>query len=315
MDSRGWFAGSLLAVVLGPVLVFGPTDAGAAQRDRTPPTAPADLVITAFTSYTVSLAWRPATDNSGSFSYRLTADGWGGGTVTLPQTATSHELHLLAGYKYSISLRAVDAAGNTSPSSNTVSVTLPADRTAPSAPVLSVTGVTASTVSLAWEPSVDDGSYISYQVLINGGTIFWAGGTTSALIQGLEPATEYTFAVQGRDNWQNWSPLSNTVTVTTDPANPNDHTPPTPPTNLTASDYDCEVVLRWTQSTDDSDPQSVIRYEVFVNGRLDHAVIGTGRTVVYGDGTGLNEFTVVAVDVAGNRSDPASIMKDLFCQF
>jgi hypothetical protein len=74
-------------------------------------------------------------------------------------------------------------------------------------------------------------------------------------------------------------------------------------------------VLRWTQSTDDSDPQSVIRYEVFVNGRLDHAVIGTGRTVVYGDGTGLNEFTVVAVDVAGNRSDPASIMKDLFCQF
>jgi chitinase len=305
-----------MVVVLGLVLILGPTDAGAAAwRDRTPPTAPTNLVITAFTSYSVSLAWSPSTDNSGSFTYRLTASGWGGGTVIVPQAATSHTLNLLAGYKYSIGLRAVDAAGNTSPSSNTVTVTLPADRTAPTAPVLSVTDVTASTVSLAWEPSVDDGSYISYQVLINGGTIFWAGGVTSALIQGLTPATEYTFAAQGRDNWQNWSPLSNTVTVTTDPANPDDHTPPTPPTNLSASDYDCEVELRWTQSTDDYDSQSVIRYEVFVNGRLDHSVIGTGRTTVYGDGTGLNVFTVAAIDVAGNRSDPGSITIDLFCQF
>ena len=43
-----------------------------------------------------------------------------------------------------------DAKGRESKKSNTVTVTLPVDTTPPAAPVVSVTGTTSSTVSLAW---------------------------------------------------------------------------------------------------------------------------------------------------------------------
>jgi chitodextrinase len=304
-------AAVLLALVPGSSITSGQT------RDRTPPTAPTSLRVTALTSYVVSLAWNPSTDNSGSFSYRIYANGYSGGTVTVGRTSTTFDLRLLSGYKYQIYIYAVDAAGNKSATSNTVTVLLPADTTPPTAPVLSTTGATASTVSLAWDPSADDGPYVSYQVLMNGSPAVWAGGVTSLTAQGLTPSTTYTFSVQGRDNWNNWSPVSNEVTVTTQPSNPNDVTPPTMPGNLTdfGMTYGCEVWLFWTQSTDNEDPQSVLQYEISVNGRLDHVVIGRDRTILYGDVNGTNKFTVVAVDVAGNRSAAASIAFNLVdCQ-
>jgi chitodextrinase len=287
-------------------------------RDRTAPTAPANLHVTAVTSYTVSLAWIPSTDNSGSFAYRLEATGWpSGGTTTIGQAATTFTFRSEgAGHTYTFRLRAVDAAGNQSKPSNGVTVTLPGDKQAPTAPVLSVAGVMPSTVSLSWTPAIDDGPYVSYQVFINGAPAVWAGGVTSITVPGLTPSTAYTFSVQGRDNWQNWSPVSNEVSAVTEPSNPNDTTPPTPPANLRSSEFDCEVALRWTQSTDDEDPQPVIKYEVSVNGRLDHVVIGRGRTDVYGDVSGSNTFGVIAVDVAGNRSAPATLTLNLTgCSF
>lgn len=298
-------------------LVLSASSISAQSRDRTAPTAPTNLRVTSLTSYVVSLAWNPSADNSGAFSYRVNAKGYGGGTVTVAQTSTTFELRLLSGYQYSISVHAVDAAGNKSMSSNTVTVLLPADTTAPTAPVLSAGDVTASTVSLLWEASIDDGPYVSYQMLLNGSPAVWAGGVTSMTAQGLTPSTTYTFGVQGRDNWDNWSPLSNEITVTTQPSDPNDTMPPTAPTNLTDFGMTsvCEVWLFWTQSVDNVDPQSVLRYEVSVNGRLDHSVIGRDRTILYGDVNGQNVFTVAAVDVAGNRSAPATITFDLVqCQ-
>jgi hypothetical protein len=50
----------------------------------------------------------------------------------------------------------------------------------------------------------------------------------------------------------------------------------------------------------------VIAYEVYVNGRFDHATAQLiTRTIVYGDLHGVNDFAVIAVDSAGNRSAPA----------
>ena len=63
-------------------------------RDRTPPTAPTNLVVTATTENSVSLAWGPSTDNSGSFSYIICCAG--GTTVTVSQTVTSHTLEGLS---------------------------------------------------------------------------------------------------------------------------------------------------------------------------------------------------------------------------
>jgi hypothetical protein len=49
-------------------------------------------------------------------------------------------------------------------------------------------------------------------------------------------------------------------------------------------------------------------YEVYLNGVLDHTAIGTGRTILYATQAGENTFTVIAVDEAGNKSTPASIV-------
>jgi hypothetical protein len=61
--NTGLAAGAILLIV-----AFGASTAGAARRDRTPPTTPTNLRITATTDTTISLAWNASTDNSGNFS-------------------------------------------------------------------------------------------------------------------------------------------------------------------------------------------------------------------------------------------------------
>jgi hypothetical protein len=71
--------------------------------------------------------------------------------------------------------------------------------------------------------------------------------------------------------------------------------------------YDAEPWLFWEQSTDNVDPQSVIRCDVYVNGVLDHSLMGFGRTIVYGNPGVFNTYQVIAVDSAGNQSAPATL--------
>ena len=65
----------------------------------------------------------------------------------------------------------------------------------------------------------------------------------------------------------------------------------------------------WTQSTDDTDPQSQIRYEVYFNGvqHDDDGAIGGGSTIAYCRSvTGPAEIVVRAVDTSGNVSGPSN---------
>jgi chitodextrinase len=319
-----WHSQSFVVKVTGILLLLAMT-VGASPlsnqgRDRRPPTTPTNLRVTAVSSYRVSLAWSPSTDNSGSLSYRIRASN--GQTVSVGQATTSYTWSsgLSAGTSYSFTVYAVDAAGNRSGNSNTVTATLPADRNPPTAPVLSVAGMAPSRVSLSWTPSVDDGPYVFYQVYVDGAArVYVPNGGTSADVTGLAPLTTYIFTVAAGDSWNNRSAPSNAVTVTTPASDPNDTTPPTTPTNLWASDGGCgEVSLYWTQSTDNVDPQAEIRYEVYVNGVLDPTagVVGQGRANFYVTADGDYTFEVVAVDAAGNASAPAVTSEQLtLCDF
>jgi hypothetical protein len=46
----------------------------AARRDRTPPTTPANFRVTEVSPTSVSIAWNPSSDNSGSFFYVLSTN-------------------------------------------------------------------------------------------------------------------------------------------------------------------------------------------------------------------------------------------------
>jgi hypothetical protein len=74
--------------------------------------------------------------------------------------------------------------------------------------------------------------------------------------------------------------------------------------------YDQEMNVTWAESTDNVDPQDAIRYEVYVNGELADVVFGKGSSISYGV-FGTNVIEVFAIDAAGNRSEPATIVTEI----
>ncbi|SEG92590.1 chitinase [Thermomonospora echinospora] len=88
--------------------------------DTQAPTAPTGLRSTGKTSSTVSLAWTASTDNVGVTGY----DVYRGSTKAASVTGTQATVDgLSANTAYTFTVRARDAAGNTSAASNAVSVT------------------------------------------------------------------------------------------------------------------------------------------------------------------------------------------------
>jgi len=293
----------LVLVIVFPAFGWG---------DKIKPTAPGNFRVTGVTPFSVSLAWSPAKDNSGRFTYRLwSSAGLTGAGITrvLPKTATSYTwtLAIHPATSYTFRLHAVDDAGNASPQV-TVTVTTPPDTIAPSvAPVITVEHVNSTYVTMRWTAAQDNGPYLYYDVWINGQPFASTGTDRHITIDQLTPETTYTFAVQARDDGNNLSPFSDPVTLTTAAPNSVDTTPPTRPGNLEGIDQGCgEVWLSWTQSTDDFDDQSLIRYDIYVNGMLDHSVVGVDSTIAFGDWQ-VNVFDIVAVDTSGNQSAPATV--------
>ena len=211
---------------------------------------------------------------------------------------------------YSFYVYAVDGFGNTSPKSNTLTVTTPADTTAPTAPVLSLDDANPTEISLVWTASHDDGPYVLYRFFVNGSPNVDAGQNLRAVVHGLTPQTGYAITVKARDLYaHNVSAASNVVNVTMPAVSMMDSEPPSSPGNLNGYDVGDgarEINLFWKESFDDQSAQASIGYEVYLNGVLDHTASGD-RTVLYASRGGENTFTVVAVDGAGNRSEPASI--------
>jgi hypothetical protein len=281
------------------------------RGDRIPPTTPTNLRVTAKTAYTVTLSWDPSTDKSGTFSYVICCSNTSSETAGQNETSHVYTAGLEAGRTFSLRIIAVDAAGNYSKASNTVTFTLLADTQPPTKPIVSVVDVGPTHVSLAWS-SIDDGPAVWYAISMNGTIVSQGGKATAGTFYFLQQSRPYTFRVQARDFGGNSSPISEEINVTTDPANPNDHTPPTPPTNLREQHYDEEINVSWDPSTDDFDPQSIIRYDVYLNGVLSDITVGmqTNNRIVYGQ-RGSNTVSVFATDTANNKSGAATIIVNI----
>jgi hypothetical protein len=105
-----------------------PALTAARTKDTQPPTAATGLHTTTITSSGVGLAWNAATDNVGVTKYEVwrgdaNYDNWvlvgsvGGGTRTYTDAVPAGS--------YTYAIRAFDAAGNKSPSSNAITATVP----------------------------------------------------------------------------------------------------------------------------------------------------------------------------------------------
>jgi chitodextrinase len=175
------------------------------------------------------------------------------------------------------------------------------------APVLSLTAVYPTRIFLSWTASRDNLSQTWYTLFRNGSPVSANQlGFQSAFLFYLEPESTHTFRVDARDASGNVA-QSNTLTVTT-PAK-TDNTPPTAPANLhdTSQSNGEEAWIEWNPSTDDTDSQNLILYEVYLNGVLvNDGTMGGTNTIAYCRGTGPMEIVLRAVDTSGNRSGPSN---------
>ena len=308
----------VLALAFGPSTAFagkrpgggggGSGGGGGTTNTTAKPPPPTNFRVTGVTAYTISVAWDPAPANSVDFNYHLS----GAYHVTpaiLPKTATSHTFTALApGNDYWLFIYTKDAARNSGGQANLGPVRLPRDTTPPwTAPVVSVGEIGANYAHLSWTRAADDGPYhYSYELWLNGSLLYrsdYPRDVISTVLRFLEPDTAYAVQIRTYDFGGNPSPLSQPASFRTPPANPNDTTPPTVPAPVYADSFgDLEMSLSWGQSTDDFDAQANIRYDVYVNGRFEDVVFGSGGPrVIYGD-FGDNLIEVFATDTAGNTS-------------
>ena len=96
----------------------------------------------------------------------------------------------------------------------TISSSVVADTTAPTASILTASGTTTLSTNLSWTASTDNVSVTSYDVYQNG--VFKTSTTTTTLaVNGLNASTTYNFYVKAKDAAGNISLASNTVNVTT----------------------------------------------------------------------------------------------------
>ncbi|WP_111567854.1 reprolysin-like metallopeptidase [Flavobacterium aquaticum] len=96
----------------------------------------------------------------------------------------------------------------------TISSSVVADTTAPTASILTASGTTTLSTNLSWSASTDNVSVIGYDVYQNG--VFKTSTTTTTLaVNGLNASTTYNFYVKAKDAAGNISLASNTVNVTT----------------------------------------------------------------------------------------------------
>ena len=185
----------------------------AGSTDTVVPTAPI-LAASGTTQTATNLSWSGATDNIAVTGY----DVFRGSTLLGSTSSTTFSvIGLTASTTYSFSVKAKDAAGNISLSSNLVSVTTLApvlDTTLPTAPTLIATGTTQTTTNLSWSGATDNVAVTGYDVY-QGASLIASVATTSYAVSGLTASTAYTFSIRTKDAAGNISVPSNIVNLTT----------------------------------------------------------------------------------------------------
>lgn len=185
----------------------------AGTSDTTAPSTPT-LSASGTTQTSTNLSWTASTDNVGVTGY----DVYRGTTLLTTVTGTTYTATgLTASTAYTFSVKAKDAAGNVSASSNTVNVTTLAnttDTTAPSTPTLSASGTTQTSTNLSWTAATDNVGVTGYDIY-RGTTLLTTVTGTTYTATGLTASTAYSFTVRAKDAAGNISASSNTVNVTT----------------------------------------------------------------------------------------------------
>ena len=296
------------SVHVTPIITY--VDKSAADTEA--PTAPTNVTTTDITTTTAKVTWTAPTDNVGVAGYNVYVNDSetpvNGETLV---TGTEYELKdLTAGTGYTVTVKAVDAAGNVSDgAAHTFTTNNAADTEVPSAPTnVVVTDVTTTTAKVTWSEAKDNVGVVGYNVYLNEAKVNETLITTTEYdLTALTEETNYSVKVTAVDAAENESGRSEAATFTTPKTQ--DTEAPSVPAGVTASDVtQTGAKITWTAATDNV---GVAGYNVYLG---ESRVNTSPVTVTEYELSGLTantEYTVTvsAVDAAGNesaRSDAAT---------
>lgn len=299
---------ALLAAALVALAIPMLTDSRAAVGgDTTAPTAPTDIRLVEVSETTAKVSWTRSTDNVRVAGYRVLF-----GTARHSRTPDTSftQTGLACGLSYAVEVRAYDDARNLSPPARAVVSTAPClDVNPPSAPNdLRQVANSPTTVSIAWEASLDDIAVAGYALSL-GGMPVDTTTETSYVFVGLRCSSTYMVTVRAYDVARNesaWVPFYASTSACGDSG------APTAPVGLVQLDRtQTTMSVRWSPSIDDV---GVASYVVFRDGTR----VAETPDVTYGMaglacGTAYT-IGVEAVDDAGNVSPRSSaVMSTASC--
>lgn len=149
-----------------------PLPGGGTLSDNQPPAQPASLSAVPQSSAQINLSWSPSTDNIGVTGYDVYRNN---AKVSTSATNSFSDVGLTAGTAYSYYIIARDAAGNSSPASETVNTATPApppiavDTTAPVATITSpINGSTIGNSVSVKATATDNTKVTKLEIYIDG---------------------------------------------------------------------------------------------------------------------------------------------------
>ncbi|MBU6232900.1 MAG: fibronectin type III domain-containing protein [Acidobacteria bacterium] len=276
------------------------------------PSAPQSVLVTSGDA-TLEVAWSAPVSDGGSavYSYTVTADDGDGGVFTCTTSKlTCIVTGLTNGTTYSLSVVALNNAGESPASTVTLGTPTPAIA-APSAPTL-VSAITGNaSLLVTWTPGADGGSAITgftVYALDAKGTLFTcsaAASATSCVVAGLSNGTSYTVSVVATNDVGD-----------SDPSNELDQTPfttPSMPNDISVVALTSAITAYWTAP--DSDGGSAITgYVAYayapgggLAGSCDVAPTLYSCTITDLTNFVMYSVSVVAVNAAGESGSSASV--------
>jgi len=218
------------------------------------------------------------------------------GTFTVPATAVTGSTTMRVSMKYNGIPTSCEAFSYGEVEDYTVVLAdLVPDTQAPTAPILTTSNITETTIDLSWSGSTDNVGVTSYDVY-NGITLLTSVTGTSYQVTGLTAATSYSFTIKAKDATGNISVASNVVNITTVAP---DTQAPTAPILIASNITNSTVDLSWSVSTDNV---GVTGYDVYNGTTLLTSTTGTLYQVIGLTAATSYSFTIKAKDTAGNIS-------------
>ncbi|WP_447002047.1 glycosyl hydrolase family 8 [Saccharothrix isguenensis] len=194
---------------------------GGAVVDTQPPTAPGNPTSSSKSSTSATLSWSPSSDNVGVTGYTAYTGAGTTGTAgcTDVTTTTCTVTGLSPSTTYVFTVKARDAAGNTSAASTSVSVTTNTpSTTAPAAPS-NLTAIAApGSIALNWRDNAGDETGFVVERRVGSGTAWSRSGSVGAGVTGyhdnsVTTGTRYSYRVRA-SNQAGDSAWSNEATAT-----------------------------------------------------------------------------------------------------